>query len=590
MKRHFFRSKFIMFISLTLVPVCLFGFISVFYINSQVKEKSREKTQSTTKLMEQYMGELSGTLEFFRVSLASDPRLHLALFKTLSNDHTSTEDLSELIQAMQNLYYSQSTKPYVQSLFLTMKGSPYYISGITRETFKNSSDSTWAKEAEGIDARTFIKVRNVKKNKFDTSALPAVTVYHRLRYQELMAINIRQDYFNQWLASITDYTGQELFITDADGQVLFGSRDPSAISFHFQGKINKFLSSENKHDFSVDGYFSNTGVFPGIYGFHYFSLIPEKELFHLSDTLLKLTLTAGILSIFLSSILSYFYTLRDYRQISQIIDLFDRAEKGNFKPEEHVEQRKNNIYFHIINNIITLFMSQTYLKIQLDAKKYALSTAQLSALQYQLNPHFLFNTLQSIDLEILKLAKKPSAANHMIASLSELLRYSLHSPASPVTLEEEIMASGNYIDIQNRRFGEVLQVVWKYGEELLHFPVPRLILQPVIENSILHCGYSSLSDLKIKIKVFMRDGCLTFVVIDNGCGIDGTRQKELTLQINDSCVEESGKHIGLKNICQRMRLSYPKGYLKLWSKQGMGTIVTIGGIEAIPPKTPLQAG
>lgn len=582
MKRHFFRSKFIMFISLTLVPICLFGFISMFYINSQLKNEAREKTQSTTKLMEQYMGELSSTLEFFRVSLTSDPQLHLALFKTLNNDYTSTEDLSNLIQAMQNLYYSQSTKPYIQSLFLTMKGSPYYISGITRETFKNSTDSTWAKEAEGIDTLTFIKIRNVKKNKFDTVTAPVITVYHRLRYHELMAINLRQDYFNQWLTSIADYKGQELFITDSNGQILFGSQGTSAISVHFQEKINGFLIPGNEHDFSVDGYFCNTGVFPGVYGFHYFSLIPEKELFHLSDTILKLTLAAGLLSIFLSSVLSYLYTLRDYRQIFQIIDLFDRAEKGNFKPEENVEQRKNNIYFHIINNIITLFMSRTYLKVQLDVKKYALSTAQLSALQYQLNPHFLFNTLQSIDLEILKLTKKPTAANRMIASLSELLRYSLHSPAKPVSLEEEIIATCNYIDLQNWRLGEAFQVAWKYSEDLLKFPIPRLILQPIIENSIVHCGYSSLSNLKIKIKVSTRDGYLTFVIIDNGYGMDSERQNKMALQINDNQVEESGKHIGLKNICQRVRLAYPKGYLKLWSKKGMGTIVTIGGIESHP--------
>lgn len=572
MKRQYFCSKFRMFISLTLVPICIFAFISTFYINMQVKEEARENTRSTTELMAQYLEELTGTLEFYKVSVNSDSRLHLALISALGSSSDETGSSAELVRSMKNLYYAQSTKPYLQSIFITIEGSPYFISGIYRESFSEAADSTWAGDVPDMEDSTAIKVRNIKKNKFDTHTIPVVTVYQQLKYKELMAVNIRQDYFNNWLDSIADYDGQGLFITDSNGQVLFSNKNTDLIP-----KAASFLENGAPVNSIVDGYFYNAGTFPGIYGFRYQSLIPQKEVFKLSNTILKLTLLAGLLSILLSSVLAYFYTMRDYNQIFQIIELFENAEKGKFEPLTPVKM-KNHAYFHIINNIINLFMSQTYLKVQLDAKKYALSTAQLSALQYQLNPHFLFNTLQSIDLEVLKIGRKPTPANHMISALSGLLRYALDDPMKKVTVQEEIQVTKSYIDLQTCRLGEQFQVIWDYRPEVLSMPMFRLMLQPIIENSISHSGLSSPEELKIKIKIRKKEGRLVFSVIDNGLGMSPETLRDLRLRIMDDQVEDSGRHIGLKNICQRVRLSYPDGYMKLWSKKGLGTIVEIGGI------------
>lgn len=581
MKRQFFIRKFIMFISLTLIPICVFGGISASYINMQVKKEAGEKAQGTTALMRQYMGELTDYLEFYRISLVSNPRLHLALMNSLNSERMDTEDFSDLTEATRLLYYFQSTKPYIQSVYLTIKGSPYFINGVYRENFETAADGSWESEAEEISENTFMRVRNVKRNKFDTATVPVVSLYQRLKYNELMMINIRQEYFNTWLDSVTDYDSQVLFITDSSGQILFQNKNTGLLPEKLQERIREYLAADTSESFAQKGYFCNSGLFPGNYDLHYFSLIPDGEVFRLSNVLLGLTAAAAILSILFSSALAYVYTMQDYRQIFQIIDLFDRAEKGMLKPEEAEGQAagKNTAYFHIVNNIIRLFMSQTYLKVQLDAKKYALSTAQLSALQYQLNPHFLFNTLQSIDLEILKLTKRPTAANRMISSLSELLRYSLSGPTHRVSLGEEIAATKNYIELQNLRTGEPFRVIWQYKEELLSVPMLKLLLQPIIENSITHCGLESVGKLVVKIRIYQEGPYLKLAVIDNGLGMEKSQLVKLQEQINDDNVEQSGRHIGLKNIGQRVRLAYSHGYIKLWSKAGMGTVVVIGGIE-----------
>lgn len=581
MRRKFFLSKFIMFLSLSLIPVCIFGILSVCYINLQVRDDAMEKSTSITDVMELTMDELTSTLEVFKITVNSDARFHLAVLSALNSDSPENIDPSSFNQTMQSLYYSQSTRPYIASLFLTIQGSPYFINGLAREALADATDGTWVSDAVGNPSNIFFKVRQVKKNKFDTHLIPVVTVYQRMKYQELMAVNLSQNYFNNWLDSITNYEGQILLITDREGQVLFFNRNYGLLPETLLTADQKLADPKLAPKLLKKEYFFNAGTFPGVYGLNYLSLIPQKEVFHISNTLLKLTLAAGLLTILASSFLAYFYTARDCRQIFQIIDLFDKAERGEFSSEQPAAET-NEAYFRIINNIINLFMSQTYLKVQLDAKKYALSTAQLSALQYQLNPHFLFNTLQSIDLEIMKAAKRPTTANQMISELSALLRYSLNAPMTPVTVREEIEATKSYIHLQSLRLGEQFQVTWEYSPKVLEETILRLLLQPIIENSISHCAHSRTEDLKIRIRIYIRRGFLTITVIDNGLGMSADRLHTLQHNISDDRVEETGRHIGLKNISQRVRLSYPDGYVKLWSREGMGTIVIIGGIPLSP--------
>lgn len=224
-------------------------------------------------------------------------------------------------------------------------------------------------------------------------------------------------------------------------------------------------------------------------------------------------------------------------------------------------------------------MSQSYLKVQLDAKKYSLLTAQLSALQYQLNPHFLFNTLQSIDLEILKATRHPTNANRMISGLSELLRYSLKAPDLSATVREEIDATNNYIELQNLRSGEPFQVIWSCENRLLEYHLPRLLLQPIVENSIIHSSLPDPQKLKIKICFRLLPNGLAITVTDNGLGMDPNRLQTLRKNMANDPVETQGRHIGLINISQRIQLAYKEGSVNVWSKQGLGTVVSIRGIQ-----------
>ena len=288
MKKQFFISKFIMFISLTLIPICIFGSVSVFFINLKVKQEAEAKTMATTDLMEQFFSELTNTLEFYRVTMNSDAQLHLALIQALNNEHLDMEMIQRLEQSMQNIYYSQSTKPYIQSLYITMQNSPYYINGLNRERFSDSIDKDWAGIMDGREESSYIQIRHIKKNKFDTHTIPSVTVYQRMKYNELMAININQEYFNKWLNSVADYDGQALMILSRDGQILFFNENAGSLPEDVQSQALSDTLDNHPDNLLLHGYYINSETFPGNYGFRYVSHEAKSSGFPIKSSTLLL--------------------------------------------------------------------------------------------------------------------------------------------------------------------------------------------------------------------------------------------------------------------------------------------------------------
>ncbi len=340
MKLKFFLSKIIMFLSLTLIPVCVFGLLSGFYIRAQVQQEIQEKAQMVTERMRQSVEDLTTTLNIHKIATSSDARFHLALLSALSPDSTENIDMSDLNQAMQNLYYSLTIRSGVLSVYLTIENSPYFINGLSRETFENAIDNSWTEPALSHPDTDFFQLRYMKKNKFDTQLQPVVTVYQRMKYKELMAINLQPEYFNNLLDSISDYEGQVLLITNKDGQIFFHNHNAELLPTFLYQKESYLRSFEEISQVAGSDYFLNSGEFSGNYGLCYLSMIPRREVFRLSDTILKLTLVGGLISVLVSSLLAYLYTIRDCRQIFSIIDLFDRAERGEFTPPGRLLRKK----------------------------------------------------------------------------------------------------------------------------------------------------------------------------------------------------------------------------------------------------------
>ncbi|WP_053982677.1 sensor histidine kinase [Niameybacter massiliensis] len=211
-----------------------------------------------------------------------------------------------------------------------------------------------------------------------------------------------------------------------------------------------------------------------------------------------------------------------------------------------------------------------------------LKSSELKALQSQINPHFLYNTLEMINWKA-RMSGNDDIAQ-MIEALSGIMEVNIDRRDSHyLTLQEEIEYLKNYIFLIQKRFGERIQFETKVPEHLLDYNIPRLVLQPLIENAISH-GIEPVGEGIISIEVVDNEEELTIFIKDTGAGIEATRLAYLQHELNNSQKvfiesesEEKGKgrnHIGVINVQKRIKLLYGEGYgINIESEEGKGTAI-----------------
>ncbi len=204
---------------------------------------------------------------------------------------------------------------------------------------------------------------------------------------------------------------------------------------------------------------------------------------------------------------------------------------------------------------------------KLEEQSRLLMEARLDALQRQINPHFLFNTMNSIASLI---RSEPELAREMIVKLSRILRTLLRERDAFVPLEEELAFTDDYLDIEVVRFGDKLQVVKEITEEALHLEVPSMLLQPLIENSIKHGLEPRLHGGTVTLRGRVADGQLLLEVEDDGVGISPERAVE------PGALASDGTGIGMRNVRERIQVLYGgRGEVEVISRPGRGTRIRL---------------
>lgn len=287
-----------------------------------------------------------------------------------------------------------------------------------------------------------------------------------------------------------------------------------------------------------------------------------------------------LMSLVLVGFLALAVTLAIYRSAGKVADkkteiiydligALDQVEKGDL--DVSLKITSGDEFERIGHSFNTMIGSIRHLlaRHQELAKENLLATVQI--LESQFNPHFLFNTLESIRYMI---KFGPGEAEKMLVSLSRMLRYSIQNGKDVVTVKEEMDFISRYLQVMLYRYGDRLRYSIDLEEGSRGASIPRMTLQPIVENSIKY-GFGEDRDcLEIRISTRIQKGVLSVIIADDGVGIRPELLEEL--KANQDQGQNQTDHIGIYNVHKRIRLVYGSRYgVGIDSKIEEGTVVTL---------------
>jgi len=405
------------------------------------------------------------------------------------------------------------------------------------------------------------------------------TLYLNGRIYGVLTVNYNLDSIRSMCSEMIPDSDEEIIYTDKAGQIFYAS-DMENNSIEDLNMINKI--SALKTDSGAFEYTASTGnkkwlIVYSISRYNgniLFKLIPINKVYGQAKNIRNVNLLVSIIMFAAFIIAVLFVSHRIIKPLSMLEKTMSKVGNGDFEScapvttSDEVGKMSNsfNIMIKKINNLI----NEKY-KMQL---VYRLS--QLKALQAQINPHFLYNTLQAIGSISLKEGNKD--LYKMTMALSDMLRYSIKSGGDMVTISDEVRSINNYLFIQKFRFKEKLNYTIDIPEELYKLKIPKLIFQPIVENAIIHGIEPGKNNGLISINCKKVDERLIITINDNGVGMDRDELLKIQTELadyNEENVDESEK-IGILNVFHRLRLTLgDKCRLTIESEVNIGTKIEI---------------
>ncbi|OAX46993.1 cache domain-containing sensor histidine kinase [Paenibacillus sp. AD87] len=366
-----------------------------------------------------------------------------------------------------------------------------------------------------------------------------------------------------------DGKDSRIMLMTGEGQVIFDSQGKyDNTVYPYWGKMNlpeDWVDLEERSKVQLLN-IGNTGMVVA-------SIIPESQIKQSLQAIRFSLIGIVILCIMVSIAVTFTIILRYSKKIHRLVlymrrwqegDLSKRIEMEGEDELQQISQRFNHMCDRLESYIETVYVSEIKQK-----------NAQLVALQAQINPHFLYNTLESIRMKAISLGARD--VGQMIYILATMFRH-LIKKQTHVTLAEEIELCGMYLALVQYRYEDKLHVETHIENAAAGSMVVKLLVQPIIENYIVHGFRTNDEDNRISITAEEENGVIRIRVKDNGKGISADRLLELQhgLHKGDEATETSDRSLGLKNVHDRIRLNYGSDYgLHLNSVEGEGCEVTI---------------
>lgn len=565
MKRKYFWRNFYDYCKLMMVPLLLLFLACMVLVTIQMQKDLNAQAGSTLSSVNTSLDSVVSNVIFQNDQLTNNSSMLLALKKLLLRD--TNIDYSEAIylRNIKTLMRSiTETYPYIDSVYLYLDGyDKFFSSESAVTTFDGEKDREWLQIYLQMnpDERNYVSV-------LGTDGQKSITIFQRMLLLDgIVVMDIEIEKYRNLLNQILYNHNEMILFYNNEGEYLFQwnagketDLDEALTGMIPDGSDGKWLRLGKKF-YMVHESRDNS------YQLKIVSLIPQDVIWdNIKGVASVFFLVMGVCVIVLM-LLAYRTAKESFDRIEYMVNVFQDAERGNF-PKEPKQEEKNE-YDVVLNNIIYLFLHNIQLNDSLKQKQQEQEIAELTALQLQINPHFLFNVLQNVEFEMKKVGGADAVCK-MMEDLSEILQYALKNPLEPITLRQEIEYLKKYVSIQRKRFGSDFIVYYEIDEELWEFPVFRLMLQPLVENSIVHGVRLCDRPGYIKVKAFAHSGRVIFRVVDNGIGMTA----EEIQKFQDRIQRINVRHIGMSNVNSRLKIYYGEASaIHVRSRKNRGCVV-----------------
>ncbi|MFC5529862.1 cache domain-containing sensor histidine kinase [Cohnella yongneupensis] len=408
------------------------------------------------------------------------------------------------------------------------------------------------RESEQYGFHLARKLTDLNAASLDGIGVVVITVYESVLAK---AINLNEP--EDGIAARIDNRN---FLTDANGLII-SSPDKSSIG-------------KNVADIRSGTTISNTFVNPRS-GMTIYNLIDQNELFSEMYTMRRLTIIVGIAALVLAAILIYYFSGKLSASIRKVVKAMRIASQGALTVQvEHASKDEISAIAFNFNKMMTT-VNDLMAEVKDTGEKR--KEAEIRALEAQINPHFLYNSLDSINW--LAIEKDEHQISEMLKGLAQILRYSIKDSNKPVSVREELEWMDRYVFLQLHRFRSSFVCTVDKDEQALDCVMPKLILQPFIENAIIH-GFSGVKQggrLHIGIRMLTEhERAIEITIEDNGNGMDEAKLAGLQAGSVADGGAGGGTGIGIRNVIDRLRMYYgDAASCHIHSRPGQGTTVRI---------------
>ncbi len=561
-------------IVVALIPFLIFsivsGFVFLDHAQKTAEEHSVQLIHQVSNSMDVYVETIEKMVNYIQLELQDTP-----FFTMETEDAPGWESETDYIRSvLENVANSHRE---VAGIFIATKEDLYVSTGMSRISRDPFQNERWYREAsenpEEIQLISVVTGRNIVTNRSYSiddvfSLAKAVQDPETGEVLGVILLDIRHDIIQSSINGVTIGEKGFVFVMDQEDNIVY--TPVNGIVYRVNPKWVKAMEPMSVQ--IQGGSYQIRSELSPYTGWRTVGVFSMDEVMSSVNTIVYILFTCVIISLVLVVIVSFKFSRTLTNPIFKLKRLMKQAESGdltvrfNFQHNDEIGELGQS-FNHMIARIDQL-IQMVY--VEQENKR----TAEMKSLQEQIKPHFLYNTLDTISW----MARDYDAEDivRLVDALTNMFRIGLSHGKDIITVKEEITHVSNYLYIQKIRYKDKLNYVIHVDESLYAIEVPKLILQPLVENAIYHGVKAKRGGGTITITGVPEGENLVFTVQDDGAGMLQEKVEELNRRMSERSVLDEKKSFGLFYIRERIQLCYGKGYgVHVESTLGEGTRVTI---------------